>query len=366
MKKRNKYILLFVLLLLFVASALLLNNRSTTLSRHDRDFAVEDTSTITKFFLADKNGRQVLLTRITDGTWTVNETYLANKPAVDLMLKTFSNLAVLQPVPKAAHNNVVSRMASLATKVEIYQTAYRINLFQRIKLFPYEKQTKVYYVGDNTKDNVGTYMLMEDSQTPFVTFLPGFMGFVSLRYTTRVADWRDHTIFNFRISDMKNVKVEMPKNPDSSYVFVNAGDGNIEFYRLHDMARIEPYDTTNVLEFLSGFGDIKFETIVSEMDSSRRDSIISSVPDYRISVTTTEDREFSINAYRRKAPEGAHDLYGNPLIWDLDRLYVYLEYSDDLSTCQYFVFDRILRPMNYFFYGVGAQMRKPQGLLKTL
>jgi hypothetical protein len=348
MKKKNIYILVIVLFMLLIASMLILSNQSTTMRNKDKDFAVQDTSSITKFFLADKDGRQVLVQRMGGGNWVVNDTYIANKPVVDQMLKTMANVAVLQPVARAAHNNVVKRMAATAVKVEIYQTIFRINLFGRIKLFPKEKLTKVYYVGDNTQDNVGTYMLMDGSQTPFVTYLPGFMGFISLRYTTKIGDWRDHTIFNFRLGQIKSVKMETPKTPDSSFVFNNLGSGNIELIRLTDGAIIDNYDEAKALDFLSAFNDIKFEAIMNEMDSNKRDSIINAVPDFKLTVTTSEDREFTISAFRRRAPEGSLDLNENPMIWDLDRLFVYLHYSNDLTVCQYFVLDRILRPL-YFF-----------------
>jgi hypothetical protein len=259
-----------------------------------------------------------------------------------------ANVAVIQPVSKAAHNNVVKRMSAIAVKVEIYQRVYRINLFHRIKLFPHEKCTKVYYVGDNTQDNIGTFMLIEGSKTPFITWLPGFMGYISLRYTTKIEDWRDHTIFNIRLADINSVKIETPKNADSSYIFINEGGGKILLHRLKDMSLIEHYDTMKALDFLGSFNDIKFEAVITEIDSSRRDSILTTVPDFIITVKTNDSREYSISTFRRKAQEGSLDLYDNPVIWDLDRLYVYLHFSDDLTICQFFVFDRILRPLSYF------------------
>lgn len=348
MKKRNLYIFIVFLFMLIIALMLVMSNQSTTIRERDKNFAIEDTASITKFFLADKDGRQVLVQRIDGGNWTVNDTYRANKPVVDLMLRTMANVSVLQPVPKAAHNNVVKRMSASAVKVEIYQRAYRINLFHRIKLFPYEKLSKVYYVGDNTQNNAGTFMLIEGSDIPFVTYLPGFLGFISLRYTTKIDDWRDHTIFNFRLMEMKSVKVELPKNADSSFVFYNNGGGNIELFRLKDNAKVEVYDTLKSLDFLSAFNDIKFEGIITEFDSSKYDSIISSVPDFKITIGTYDNRDLSISAFRRKAPEGSFDLNDQQLIWDLDRLYVYVHFTEDLTICQYFVFDRLLRPLSYF------------------
>ena len=53
--------------------------RGSEPSNQLHDFAVKDTSAITKIFLADKFGATVTLEREDVGEWTVNEDYKAEK-----------------------------------------------------------------------------------------------------------------------------------------------------------------------------------------------------------------------------------------------------------------------------------------------
>ena len=120
-------------------------------------------------------------------------------------------------------------MAVIAVKVEIYQQVYRINLFDRIKLFRHEKLTKTFYVGDDTSDNMGTYMLMEGSKEPFVMVIPSFRGFLSTRFIPDEDIWRDQTIFKIRLKDIQSVKMEFPLTPDSSFIINKTGKFKYHF-----------------------------------------------------------------------------------------------------------------------------------------
>jgi len=193
--KKNRGILVIVIILAIMAVILVLQNRKGTLKGEMGEFAIVDTASVTKIFMADMRNNQVLLTKNSPGEWMLNDSLKARKEGLDLLLKTMSNLAVKAPVPKKSYNSVIKRLATNSIKVEIYQKKYRVDLFNWIKLFPHEKLTKVYYVGNATPDNMGTFMLLDGSDVPFVVYEPGFRGFVAARYTAATNDWRDHQIF---------------------------------------------------------------------------------------------------------------------------------------------------------------------------
>ncbi len=177
--KKNRVIIIVVIILAAVAAVLLMQNRKGTLKYEMGEFAIADTASVTKIFMADMRGNQVLLTKAKPGHWLLNDNVKAGNESVDLLLKTMANIAVKAPVPKKSYNSVIKRLATNSIKVEIFQNKYRIDLFNSIRLFPHEKLTKVYYVGNPTPDNMGTFMLLEGSEVPFVVYEPGFRGFVS-------------------------------------------------------------------------------------------------------------------------------------------------------------------------------------------
>jgi hypothetical protein len=161
--KKNRTIFLVVIVLAILALALFLTQSKTTFRRSMSDFAVKDTSIVTKIFMSDKNNNSLKLTRLEPGKWTVNDKYPAQKQMVDILLSTLSGLEVREPIAKAAHNTIISDMAVNSVKVEIYQMGFRINIFGWIRLFPHEKLEKVYYVGGATPT---TGALTCSSRTP--------------------------------------------------------------------------------------------------------------------------------------------------------------------------------------------------------
>ncbi|MCK4569698.1 MAG: hypothetical protein KAT76_05355, partial [Bacteroidales bacterium] len=182
--KRNKLLLILTLVIVIIGILFLINRKYTTLDDTESGFAIEDTSIVVKIFMADKNNRSVKLTKESPGKWTLNDKYLAHNYNISMLLGTMKDLKVRYPVSLAARDNVIRRLATIARKVEIYQEVYRINLFNRIKLFPHEKLTRTYYVGDATQDNIGTFIQMEGAEQPYVVFIPRLRGYVYPRYST--------------------------------------------------------------------------------------------------------------------------------------------------------------------------------------
>ncbi len=345
--KKNIIIITVLVILLVVSAVLFLNRDSGTFKKKDKDFAVQDTASITKIFLADKKNRTVLLERMQDGTWQLNNSFLARKSGVDLMLETMKNLVAKYPVSKSAHNNIVAQMASSSIKVEVYQEVYRINLFDWIQLFKHEKLTKTYYVGGATPDNMGTFMLMEGSDIPFVIQLLGLRGYVATRYSPIEKDWLDHTIFKTKLYDIQSVEMEIPGDPENSYKIINKND-EIELYKLSTNQKMPGFDTLKVLNYLTSFADLKYETFLDEINPRRQDSIVNSVPAHIITLVDNYGDTTAIKTFLKPNDEDVVDIDGNFMISDVDRLYALINDEQDFVLIQYFVFDKILRPLSFF------------------
>ncbi|MDY0076164.1 MAG: DUF4340 domain-containing protein [Bacteroidales bacterium] len=347
MNKTNVVYLLLILAAL-VAAVLVWNNRYlTTLEGESADFAVRDTANISRIFLANMNNNEVLIERRGDH-WLLNGEHRAQQGKVDQLLETMYKLRVRNPVPVASHDQVVARMASLGIKVEVYQQTYRINLFDRIKLFPHEKMTKVYYVGDVTKDNMGTYMLLEGADQAFVMYIPGFRGFVMTRFTPLEDDWRDHVIFSEKLADIKSVELEFNEQPNSSFQIENTGKHSYKLTRTADQLELA-YDTLRVLNFLTSFDDVRFEAILTNiLPRARQDSIINSPFLHRFTLTTHEGETTQLTTYSKKVLVGHLGISEDDAEIDVDRMYGLLNNGKDLVLLQYFIFDKLLRPVEYY------------------
>ena len=104
MKKNLVYAAVLVLLCV-AAYYLVKSENKNTIDAQDRSFTVKDTAAITKIFLADKTGSQMLLERTDQKYWVVNKKYKALHSQVNSLLKAVNRLSVRNPVPKSGIEN---------------------------------------------------------------------------------------------------------------------------------------------------------------------------------------------------------------------------------------------------------------------
>lgn len=346
--KKFRLPLIIIVCLTILALFLLLTNRKGTLNSTENDFAIEDTSSVTRFFFADKIGNSVKVSRLPQGGWLLNDTFAVAPDMTEMILRTFKSLEVKAPVAKSSRNTIIRMLAAKSVKVEIYQNVYRINIFNKIKLFQHEKLTKTYYVGDATMNNTGTFMLMEGSKDPYIMHIPGFKGFLNSRYSTLTSDWRTHTIYRFKLPDIQSVKIEYGEKPEQSFMLKNSGNRNFELTSLQQNRQITSYDTLRIIGFLGAFRNINYESLIDDMPSAKRDSILKSTPTMRIELTDKLNKVHVLKAWKRKADLGQVDMEGNETEWDMDRMYALNEDTGDMITIQYFAFQEIMVPLSWF------------------
>ena len=351
--QRNKIILLAAVTLLVIAAFLLARNQYSTLKEKDSDFAVRDTAAVTRIFIADKKENSVLLERSESG-WTLNGKEKANTKVVDFLLSTMKRLRVKTPVPLAMRNNVISRLASIGTKVEIYQNVYRINLFNKYRFFKHEKLTKVFYVGDATQNNEGTYMLIEGAENPYIVFIPGFRGFLYTRFSSEPDDWKSHSVFNTRLVDIKSISLKFNKEPENSFrVDVKDTKGNYTLTRLSDGVQLNSYDTLKLLNFLTSFRDLRYETRMNKlMTPMKIDSIIHSTPLYEMVLVDRNDDTTKVLMFTKPSLSDEvaehYDFIDKLVPIDHDRFYALINGGKDFVLMQYYVFDKVLYPLPHY------------------
>lgn len=343
--KKNRILVLLTIVLAIAAIAILMSRSKSTLQGSDRDFAVEDTASVTKIFLAKKDSNQVLLSRGESGKWMVNDQMKASEAAVGILLETLKKIDIKRPVARSEHNSVVKRLSSIGVKVEVYQQKPLFRIFG-VDLFTKERKTKVFYVGDATQNNMGTYMVKQDADIPFVVYIPGFRGFLSPRFKAKPGDWRDHTIIAKNINQIKSVEVIHKENPAQSFRLEKPDRQSFKIIKLQSDSLVEPFDTLKVLDFLSSFYSVKFEDLLN--DFSKKDSILTSTPFHIIRLTDISGETTEIKTYHRKAPEGLLNIYGEELKYDPDRLYASFNDDQDFALIQFYVFDNLTKTADYF------------------
>ncbi len=337
--KNNKALLIILVLLLAVAGYYIATKNTSTLKSREgvlSDFAIEDTTTIDKIFIAGANGENVTLTKGDGNDWIVNGKNKARPESISVLMKTFARIAVKSPVSSAAFDNVVTSIATQSVKVEIYQGE--------------DKPSKVYYVGEATQNHQGTYMLLEKdgvkSTEPFIMHIPGFYGYLTTRFYSSPLEWRDAAIFKYSIGEIKKVEVNYYEKPEESFTIQQNGN-IVSIYDNQEAKLVNNYDSSKVKTYLTFFDKAYYETVVLEMEQAKKDSIIASEPYFSIRVTDIFGKENKIVAFYLPYKGDKLDANGNLYKYDLDRMYGY--FNDELIVfIQYYTFDKFLLPKKFF------------------
>ena len=332
-------------------------------SQKESYFTVRDTASVTKIYMADRRDRESLLERQEQG-WMLNGAFKAHPKQVQYLLSTLYKVRNKMPVSRASHDNIVKQLASQSTKVEIYQMAPRINLFDKVKLFYRETLTKVFYVGHATQDNTGTFMLQEGADKAYIVYIPSFNGSLTTRFTANPDDWRDHVVFNKNMADIQSVEVQFNEDPEGSFRIDNMGKHQYKLTRLFDQQEL-PYDTLKVINLMSSFNGLSFEALFTNtLPQERIDSITGSPYLHNIIVTDKDGDTQAMKTFRKLVLNGVTDFGGDYGDIDRDRMYALVNDGKDFVLIQNYVFDKVLHDVRY--YEAGNPIRFEMGYVEVL
>ncbi len=331
--KRNLILFIILVALIIITAWFFRGKSSSTLRKELSDFAVADTASITKIFLADKFGKSVLLER-TDNGWTANGKP-ALQPNVIFLLDAIKNIEVRHPVAKAAYNNIMKQMAATGIKVELYSK---------------DKKLKTYYVGHETQDQMGTYMYLENSSTAYAMHIPGFNGFLNIRYNTDIKAWLKKNVFSFSPEEIASIRVENLLLPDKSFEIVHHNNA-FELYAYPSGKKVENASEEKLLNYINNFRDINSErelpSVNEQIDSAKQAGRM-----MIITVKTKSGEQRTARLYRKPRPETDEDdwIKQDPswTPYDPDRCYLEIDTLPQTFLAQYFVFGKLMRTPDDF------------------
>jgi hypothetical protein len=351
---RNTITLIIALLLGGLTIFLVSRSGKSTIKAELRDFAVKDTASITKIYLVDKANKDVTLTKEEDGRWKVNGKYYARPDAIKTLLITIHEISVREPVGLKAKENVIKRLATGSIKCEIYSG---------------DKLIKQYYVGSETSDMMGTYMLLCDvsdpddivnSSEPFIMEIKGFDGYLTPRYFTNPSEWRDRTAFHYFVPDIHTITVQHKDDPANSFTITQSQGKNI--FSLQTLAgNPVPFDTIAVKQYVSYYGNIGFENFANDLPKAFIDSILATPPAHIITVTDGANKKNEIKMYLKKNNGFDPDdsTAAKPPYYDPDKMYAQMGTTGDFIIVQYYVFGKLLQTPEYFLPRKGNPAIKP-------
>lgn len=303
-----------------------------TLKCKDNEFKVKDTANVDKIFLANKGNQSVTLTK--DGNmWRVNSEFEARGDMIANILYAIRNVEVKQFVPKGAIDNTMKLLSVSATKVEIYIKG---------------RLSRVYYVGGPTQDHFGTFMVMQDSETPYICYVPGHRGYISKFYSPLVDEWRSRQVFNYQLNEIASIKTEFYGAPQFSWEIINLDNKNFKLKSLATKNFIDHFDTGAVKIILKEFKTLGFEAFV-DINATRLDSVKAKYALYKISVTNRQGKVRTLDLFQIPMQPGVYTMDGKEAKIDVDKMYGIVD-GTITTICQYYTYDPVTVPINFFLW----------------
>lgn len=275
-----------------------------------KDFAVEDTASVSKIFLSHSSGRTILLTRASASQWMVNNKFEARKDAIELILKTFSDIKVNGVVPKSDMRSTIKRLATNSTKVEIYTDG--------------SKPDKTWYIGVPTASRLGTIMLLEKdgkkSSKPYITHMVMERGYLGTRFFVDETLWKDRIVMRCEPKEIKSVEVKHGSDTAVSFKVEQYELGKFKVTNL-DENQTQELSPLIAIPYLKEFARVYYEYIDEKTPERIIDSVYTALPRHIVRVEMNDNSEFLIKSYNMPVPEGS-TLGGKVVDYHPERMYI--------------------------------------------
>ena len=287
-------------------------NKKSTISV-ENNFAISDTASVSKIFIADRNGTTITLSR-NEKNWVINNKYGVRKDAINTILTTINQIRIQRPVSKNAIDNVIKNLATTGIKIEIYTNQYTPN--------------KTYTIGSSTANHLGTYMFLAGSKTPFIVHIPSFNGFLSPRYGIQgnkisEKDWRTTNIFSLKAEKIASVMINHIQQPEKSFTLTTGS-----MILLNNLGNEVSFNQENTLQFLNVFKLLNCESYKDD-----KEKIVFATPLHELIVNNDTLRTYAIG--NGKLVKDKKDNF------TVKRMYATLN-NGELMLIQDYVFNKVL------------------------
>ena len=209
---------------------------------NEKYFNLSKTEKIDKIIMSDKSGNIIELEK-DEEKWTINSKYPVWQRQIEYTLSVMKDIRVKSSVSEQKINFVLQNIAAKGVKVEIFEG---------------EQKIKSYYIGGNTSDHTGTYMIMENAKNAYVMHIPNrHPGILNPKYGiegiyVNENVWREPITININPKEINEVKVMDFINEEQSYTI------NIENKTLTDFINNEILiDNRKYNEFASFFSNLQ-------------------------------------------------------------------------------------------------------------
>ena len=286
MKKYAFYIAI-IAILLTITLVLIFNDRPGTITGREKNFAINDTTNVTKIKYV-YNGEVLELSR-KKSLWVVNNKYPAKMQLVNVTLKFLQQFNIISTVPKESVPMAIEALNERSLQVTIEDTGEPIVQYRFCEI-------------DTAPSKA--YIIMEGSSKPYIANITGFDLPLFTLFSTSERMWRDRKIFTTEIEDMMMVGLAYPRNPDNSFAISRINDSlqvkqGDEIYRNVSKEAVENYfigvaklnaDHVGIERLNIQYNDIKNVLPYAELVIKNTDNNLETLKIYQIPVKNSPSK----------------------------------------------------------------------------
>ncbi len=289
-KAKQTIILLIASILLIIVILFATSDRTSTIGRNTKYFAINDTSRIKSIIIG---GSDTLVLQRSGTEWILNDNFQADQNAINNFLFVFSRL------------KIKGVFGATTLKDELQITTISFKEDNKFRVMRYQKIN-------------GMDILQRSSSDLF--FQAEVSGFPDISINDVVKDnsgyWRNHLLFSVPPDNIRSIKLNYPSESDFDFMILNRNDSLLlRENKLNSFYPVEIVNQEKLRMYFSYFMNIFFEDFLSEKDGA--DSVFNNAPDFQIEI-----EEISGNILKL----GIWPLYRNAV---LDENFVYLRKNND-------------------------------------
>lgn len=300
------------------------------------DFAVEDTTSISKIEIIRTTGEEISLIK-KENNWYIEATdEPANEASIDLILKTLSQWKVLQDLETEKTDFIIKLLSSKHTKIKIFTNNEN-------------EAEKTIYLGDHNASMTGNYALLQKgnkkSSIPYLINLPGFYGTLETRFFANHNAWKSTKVIALSPSEISKITLKNYENPDDSYS-ISVDKDNFSLYSASGL-QVPQFDTISLRRHLVSFKELYFESLVTHLSDNEKSKLLNSSPLFDLEVTDNKNNITSVKIFCKKPESEQRAPDGSILPCDSQRFYAYIN-QKELVIIQVFGWGPALKPLSYF------------------
>jgi hypothetical protein len=297
------------------------------------DFAIADTSSITKIKITDPYSRSIELIR-QNKTWTDGKGGCITQGLVHNILDVAKNIEFKGYLPQKSHKTFKEKMSSYHTKVEF---------------FVKNKWYKTWYIGPSAQDHYGQIMLVDGkesgkSASPVMMKIKGVHGIIEPNFFADSRQWICTNIFAVSMENIQEVDIVNHEDEGRSFRIEKTNVGHMVSQNGKPLAYV---DTANLYRYMHNYKKIHFDGPNYEYTPEQVDSLKNTEPFCELKLKETNGNSTLLKLFRIQSEDAQRNEFGELVNMDMNKLWCELP-DGSIVKCQYHVFNPLLFGHIYF------------------